>query len=214
MFIFATYYVLTKKVTIMKKLFLMMVMTAMSSMAFAYDFPVDANGNCVVKKEIPTSKSEADAYLAAKSWLNSQGFTQMNANNDIPNKSFSYNLTLNTKNSYNPFAGQFVENLVFTISFSTQGGVSTVKIENIQIQEIYGGFGVSNKINPITMKINELEAAKKAVAEAEANESLSKRDKKKIKKDNEDTIEDNTETLEKASDELNKRLEALATLLK
>lgn len=191
-----------------------MVMTAMSSMAFAYDFPVDANGNCVVKKEIPTSKSEADAYMAAKSWLNSQGFTQMNANNDITNKSFSYNLTLNTKNAYNPFAGQFIENLVFTMSFSTQGGVSIIKIENIQIQEIYGGYGTSNKINPITVKINELEAAKKALADADANESLSKKDKKKIKKDNEGIVKDNTETLDKASDELNKRLEALAALLK
>ncbi|MBP5776999.1 MAG: hypothetical protein J6W56_05545 [Prevotella sp.] len=198
----------------MKKLFLMMVMAAMSSMAFAYDFPIDENGNCVVKKSIPTSKSEADAYMAAKSWLNSQGFTQMNANSDVPNKSFSYNLTMNTKSSYNPFAGQFVENLVFTISFSTAGGNANVKIENIQIQEIYGGFGVSNKINPITMKITELENAKKAVADAEANESLSKKEKKKIKKDNEDIIEDNTETLEKASEELYKRLGALEALLK
>lgn len=90
-----------------------MVMAAMSSMAFAYDFPVDANGNCVIKKEYPTSKSETDAYLAVKSWMNSQNFNQMNANSDIPNKSLSYNVTLNTKSSYNPFAGQFVENLIF-----------------------------------------------------------------------------------------------------
>lgn len=190
-----------------------MVMAAMSSMAFAYDFPVDANGNCVIKKEYPTSKSETDAYLAVKSWMNSQNFNQMNANSDIPNKSLSYNVTLNTKSSYNPFAGQFVENLIFTFSYSKEGGNAVIKIENIQIQEIYGGFGMSNKVNPITTKINELETAKKAVADAEADLSLSKKEKKKIRKDNEDTIEDNEETLEKASDELYKRLGDLEAML-
>lgn len=198
----------------MKKLFLMMVMTAMSSMAFAYDFPVDANGNCVIQKEYPTSKSDGDAYLAAKSWMNSQNFTQMNPNSDVPNKSFCYNVTLNTKNAYNPFAGQFVENLVFTITYTKEGGKVLIKIENIQIQEIYGGFGVSNKTNPITMKINEIEVAKKAIADAEANESLSKRDRKKILKENEGTVKDNTETLDKASTELYQRLEKLEVMLK
>jgi hypothetical protein len=198
----------------MRKLFLMMVMTAMSSMAFAYDFPVDANGNCMIKKEYPTSKSDGDAYLAAKSWMNSQSFTQMNANSDVPNKSFSYNVTLNTKSAYNPFAGQFVENLVFTITYTKEGGKVLIKIENIQIQEIYAGFGARNKTNPITMKINEIEVAKKAIADAEANESLSKRDRKKILKENEETVKDNTETLDKASTELYQRLEKLEVMLK
>lgn len=198
----------------MRKLFLMMVMTAMSSMAFAYDFPVDANGNCVIKKEYPTSKSDGDAYLAVKSWMNSQSFIQMIPNSDVPNKSFSYNVTLNTKSSYNPFAGQFVENLVFTITYTKEGGKALIKIENIQIQEIYAGFGAKNKTNPITMKINEIEVAKKAIADAEGNESLSKRDKKKIIKENEGIVEDNTETLEKASTELYQRLEKLEVMLK
>lgn len=198
----------------MKKIFLMIIMAAMSSMAFAYDFPVDEYGNCVIKKEYPTSKSESDAYMAVKSWMNSQNFTQMSANSDVPNKSLSYNVTLNTKSAYNPFAGQFIENLVFTFSYLMEGGNAVIKIENVQIQEIYGGFGTSNKINPITVKINELEAAKKAVADAETNLSLSKKEKKRVRKDNEDTIEDNTETLEKASAELYKRLSNLEAMLR
>ncbi len=187
-------------------------MAALSTVAFAHDFVVE-NGTCTVAGEVATSKAPADAYTAAKGWLNSQGFTQIVPTTDNAGKSFGATVTLNTKSSYNPFAGQFFENLVFTITVDCQKGKATYKCENIQIQEVYAGYGVKNTINPIATKINELDAAKKAVADAENDAAMSKKDKKKILKENGNIIKDREETLNKATEALNKRIEALKAAL-
>ena len=198
----------------MKKLLVMVAMVAVSAMASAHIFVIDQYGACTIQEEVASSKNANDAYNAAKGWLNSQGFTQITPGADKAGQSFSATVTLNTKTEYNPFAGQFIENLMFTVTINCEKGKVTYKLENIQLQEIYGGYGVSNKINPIAQKVNEVAAAKKAVADAEASTTMSKKEKKKVKKDNEDIIENGDETLNKASEELTKRLDAIKNIVK
>lgn len=198
----------------MKKIFIVFAMTFVSTMAFAHIFEIDKNGGCTIQGEVASTKSANDAYNAAKVWLNAQGFTQITPGVDKAGETFTSTVTLNTKNAYNPFAGQFVENLLFSITINFNEGKVDYKLDNIQIQEIYGGYGTSNKVNSIAQKINELEAAKKAVAEAEASTTMPKKDKKKVIKDNKDTIENTEETLNKASEELTKRLNSLKDAVK
>ena len=193
----------------MKKLLVMLAMMAVTTVASAYDFELDQYGGCTIADKVQTSKSPAEAYGAAKGWLNSQGFSAMNPGADKAGEMFSSTVTMNTKTAYNPFAGQFIENLVFTITVTCEQGAVSFKLENIQLQEIYGGYGMSNKLNPIGKLVKEVADAKKAVADAQASTTLSKKEKKKIAKENKDTIENGEETLTKAKTELNMRLEAL-----
>lgn len=198
----------------MKKLFVVLAMTFVSTMAFAHIFEINQYGGCTIQDEVTSSKSANDAYNAAKVWLNAQGFTQITPGVDKAGETFTSTVTLNTKSSYSPFAGQFVENLLFTITINFQDGKVDYKVDNLQIQEIYAGYGSNNKVNAIAQKINELEAAKKAVAEAEANATMPKKDKKKVIKDNKDVIDNTEETLNKASEELAKRLSNLKNAVK
>ena len=198
----------------MKKLLVLVAMMAVTAVASAYDFVPNEYGACTISDEVSTSKSVADAYNAAKGWLNSQGFAAMTVGADKPGEMFNYTVTLNTKNSYNPFAGQFVENLIFTITVNFEQGKVAFKLENIQIQEIYGGYGTSNKTTAIGQFVNNVNNAKKAVADAQASTTMTKKEKKKIAKENEDIIENGEETINKARTELNNRLEILKNAIR
>ena len=102
----------------MKKLLVMLAMMAVTTVASAYDFELDQYGGCTIADKVQTSKSPADAYGAAKGWLNSQGFSAMTPGADKAGEMFSSTVTMNTKTAYNPFAGQFIENLVYSIALA------------------------------------------------------------------------------------------------
>lgn len=110
----------------MKKLFAVLAMAFVSTMAFAHIFVVDQYGGCSIQEEVTSAKSPTDAYNAAKVWLNSQGFMQITPGADKPGETFTSTVTLNTKSAYNPFAGQFIENLLFTITINFKQGKVTI----------------------------------------------------------------------------------------
>lgn len=193
----------------MKKFIIsLLVLTAvMPVCAQKYDFPIDEDGICTFSGTIENSRSQKDNYSAAKRWCNNQGFTSVMPVTDTPSESFSLNIAFIYSQKVNPFAGAFVEALIFELQVEAKDNALTYAFKNLQIQETYGGWGSSNKINPIQYKLEELEDAQKRLADAQNNPSLSKKERKDIVGDAEDDIDDVNKTLEKAYKEFKEKLD-------
>lgn len=187
------------------------IMMACISYAQSYSFPKNADGVVEVTETLTTSNDEQTNFSKVKNWINSQGFSQMNVIQEQTNSSLAYSVTKNTKSTYNPFAGQFIENLIFNFSVTVNGNDVTYTMNNMQIQETYAGFGMNNKISTVDDMIKKYEDAKKAIADAQAagNKKLAK----SLKKENKDILEDIPETLENASGEISKMCQNLKTTL-
>ncbi|MDD4141701.1 MAG: hypothetical protein PHR20_02755 [Bacteroidales bacterium] len=82
------------------------------------------------------------------------------------------------------------------------------------MQEVYAGYGTKNTINPIANKVQSYEKAKTDIANAEANEELSKKERKNIINEAEEIVEEAQESLGKAGEELQNRISKLHELLK
>lgn len=188
----------------MKKMFLSLlaVMFACSVHAQDFGFPVNEFGESVVMGSVKTSHDAKYNAQVIRAWTGNQGFSVCNQISEEPGKSITYNIVKNTKSSYNPFAGQFVENLVFNLVVKFNGENVDYEFRNIQIQEIYAGFGASNKTNSVAQFIENVKNAKAAIEAAQ--QSGDKKALKKAKKEHEDTIENGTETLQKAWGEFQK----------
>ena len=176
-----------------------------------YNFPIE-NGTVVITETLANNNDEVTNFQKVKTWINGQGFKNIAVNQEETNKRLSYLLTKNTKNSYNPFAGQFIEDLIINFTLYVEGNTVTYAFQNMQIQETYAGYGVNNKITPLVEMLNNVQAAEQAVADA--IDSGDKKAAKKAKKENEDIIENGNETLEKASKEITQMQNALRSLLK
>lgn len=197
----------------MKKALLTMLAIMLACVAFAenYSFPKNADGVTEITETLTTSNDEQTNFAKVKNWINSQGFSQMNVIQEQTNSTLTYSVTKNTKSSYNVFAGQFIENLIFNITVTVSGNDVTYTMNNMQIQETYAGFGINNKITPLDEMIKKYEDVKNAIEEAQA--SGDKKRAKSLKKENEDILENIPETLEKASNEVIKMRQALKTSL-
>ena len=193
----------------MKKFLFSMLMLALVAPVCAqnYNFPINEAGECVFSGTVSNSNSKSDNYNKAKAWCNNQGFTAMNIISDTPSEAYTMNIGYIITQKYNPFAGAFVENLIFDMHVEVADNQVTYSFRNMQIQEVYGGWGTSNKINTIKAKMDLIVDAKKKIEEANNNESLSKKERKKIVGDAEGDIKNAEETLEKAYKEFNEKLD-------
>lgn len=161
-----------------------------------YKFPIDQKGACIVTKTITNNNDAATNFAKVKNWINNQKFKNISVNQENTGISLNYTITKNTKNTYNPFAGVFSEDLIFSFEVMVEGNMVTYTFQNFQIQETYAGYGNNNKITPLEAMISKVQNAEKEVADAVA--SGDKKKAKKLRKENEDIIEDGNETLENA----------------
>ena len=197
----------------MKKVFFTLVamVMVMTASAQKYNLPINEYGDCVFIDNYTNSSEASLNYMKVKTWVNNQGFKTMTLTRDEKDKAVAYTVTKNTKSSYNPFAGQFTEDLIINLTFEFEGNSVKCTFQNMQIQEFYAGYGTNNKLTSVPQMIQNLQAAEKAVADAEA--SGDKKAAKKVKKENKDLIENSTETLVKASTEIENMRNNLRTLL-
>lgn len=186
---------------------LFMALFAMVGNAQEYGFPLNEYGDPVVKGTIKTESGAGVNSGQIKAWVSSGGFSSAILAKEEAKKQLIYNLCKNTKSAYNPFAGQFTENLLFTLDITFDENDVNYELTNLQIQEIYAGFGSNVRVTGVAEMIQNVKTAKQAIADAE--KTGDKKLIKKAKKENEKLIENNTETLLKAWDELQKLLERL-----
>ncbi|MDD4141708.1 MAG: hypothetical protein PHR20_02790 [Bacteroidales bacterium] len=176
-------------------------------------FKLNESGECVITEAIDNSLSQAECYQKAKEWLNSSDMNFAIVS-DQKDQSINFSAAFNSASSYNPFAGSFAENLLFNCTIECKDNSLSYRIYDVQMQEIYAGYGTKNTVNPISNKIQLLEKAKTDIANAETNDELSKKERKNIINDSEEIIEEAQESLEKASEELQNRITKLHELLK
>lgn len=198
----------------MKKMMLALVamVLAVAANAQKYNLPLNEAGDIVFAETLQGSGDAAANFTKVKTWINTQGFKNIAVNQEETGKKLNYLLTKNTKTSYNPFAGQFIEDLIINFVAEFDGNNVKYSLQNIQLQEQYAGYGVNNKINPLASRLKEVQAAEKAIADAQA--AGDKKAAKKLKKEHEDLIENGNETLEKASTEIQNLLTSLRSTLK
>lgn len=197
----------------MKKILFSVVAMMMTCLSYAqsWNFPTDANGNVEFSDEYTTSGDASSNFAKVKNWINGLGCSNMSVVQENTNNNLTYTLTKNTKSSYNPFAGQFTENLIFSFSVTVDGNKVSVKYSNIQIQEIYAGYGVRNKITALGDMVKKYTELNKQINDATA--AGDKKAAKKLKKENEDYLENTPETLENASEQMTKMRNSLKVTL-
>lgn len=193
----------------MKKLFLTLALAVIAVVANAqkYNFPLNERGEVVITEKIQSNSGASTNFQKVKNWLNSQTLSNISVNSENPDKDLSYVLTKNTKSRYNPFAGQFTENLIFLFKAEVTDAEVIYTIANMQIQDIYMGYGANTKMKPLNQMVQQVQTIEKQIAEAEA--AGDKKAVKALKKEHKDYLEDCNDSLEKAYSELYKMLSAL-----
>lgn len=184
----------------LKKIVLVLIICLSFFRAFSvgWNFPVH-DGIVSFEGVLNNTQDESYNYQLFKNWLDAQGFLDLVLISDVSDSVVSYKVTCNTKSSLNLFAGQFTENLIFTISITFIGSTIHYQFSDFFIQEIYLGYWARNKITSLPEFIAKVEKADRIISEAKADKSLSRRERNDIIDDQEDMLENGSETLEKAS---------------
>lgn len=193
----------------MKKLILSIALAVIAVIANAqrFNFPINDRGEVVITETIKSGAGASANFQKVKTWLNTQTFSNISVNSENVDKNLSYVLTKNTKSRYNPFAGQFTENLIFLLNVEVSDAEVVYTLTNMQVQEIYMGYGANTKMKPLSQIVQQVQTIEKQMADAQA--AGDKKAMKALKKQYKDDLEDLGDTLEKISEELNKMLSAL-----
>lgn len=193
----------------MKKFILSIALAVIAVIANAqrFNFPINDRGEVVITETIKSGAGASANFQKVKTWLNTQTFSNISVNSENVDKNLSYVLTKNTKSRYNPFAGQFTENLIFLLNVEVSDAEVVYTLTNMQVQEIYMGYGANTKMKPLSQIVQQVQTIEKQMADAQA--AGDKKAMKALKKQYKDDLEDLSDTLEKISEELNKMLSAL-----
>lgn len=166
-----------------------------------------------VSGEIPTSLDKAAALEKIKNWALGVSVGSQ-AIQDPSTGTITVAGALQTKSTYNPFAGMFTETLGFAFIINIDPGVVKYEVTNFTLMKLYAGYGTNNKTMALSDIIDQLAAAKETIKTAESSTTMSKKERKKAIEDAKDIIEDNTESLKKAQGELEKLIDGLKAKLK
>lgn len=199
----------------MKKLISIMTLLLLVCFAQAQDnsFFQSKPSGVTVSGEIPTSLDKAAVLEKIKNWALGVSVGSQ-AVQDPTSGAITVSGALQTKSSYNPFAGTFTETLGFMFIINIDPGVVKYEVTNFTLMKFYAGYGTNNKTMALSDIIDQLAAAKETIKTAESSTTMSKKERKKAIEDAEDTIEDNTESLKKAQGELEKLIDGLKAKLK
>lgn len=182
-----------KKLSNMKKLFTLALVALMALPMMAgktekeWNFSLNEDGECVVRIELPTSKSNVEAMKAAKAAINKQSYEDRATITNEPEMAV-YEFTKNTKRRYNPFAGMFNESMRFKATVSAENGIVVLVLTDWLLINKYEGYGSRTTSETFSERISTYYEAENGIKDG----SLKGKDKKEA-----------AEKMEEVSDSLN-----------
>jgi hypothetical protein len=194
----------------MKKIALLILSTALCLSALAsekksWNFTNNDEGECVINYTIPTSKDQVAAIKATKVAINKLTLNtrQLTASTD---STLTYHLVKNTKVRYNPFAGNFTEDMSINLFVSYSNGNINLYITEPTVICSYSGYGSNTTSKSFATRIDEYYSNEEKI-----NNKETKKKERKALLDEQENI--NSE-LNMCQEELNKIIESIKSSIK
>lgn len=182
-----------------------------------WNFENNEEGRCVVELNIPTEKDAKTVLQTiqrnlSKSFVSNNSGSTVTVTGSYSSASFkelieendstvTYKLFKNTKNMFNPFAGNFSENLQCFVTATVKDNNVNIIFEDFTIVFRYLGYGAKEEIKSFEDRINQYNENIEKIN----NPSTKKKDRKKLI----DEQEDINDELNRSQEELNKIIDMI-----
>ena len=120
----------------------------------SWNFTNNEDGECVIDVVIPTEKDQAAAIKAVKVAINKITLSARTLLSST-DSTLVYNLTKNTKIRYNPFAGNFTEDMAFNLLVTYSENSIKLHITEPTIICGYSGYGSNVTSKSFAARIDE-----------------------------------------------------------
>lgn len=166
----------------------------------SWNFTNNEDGECVIDVVIPTEKDQAAAIKAVKVAINKITLSARTLLSST-DSTLVYNLTKNTKIRYNPFAGNFTEDMAFNLLVTYSENNIKLHITEPTIICGYSGYGSNVTSKSFAARIDEYNSYQEKLNSG----SIKSKEKKEIKNE----IKNINGELNMCQEELNKMLDTI-----
>ena len=166
----------------------------------SWNFTNNEDGECVIDVVIPTEKDQASAIKAVKVAINKITLSARTLLSST-DSTLVYNLTKNTKIRYNPFAGNFTEDMAFNLLVTYSENSIKLHITEPTIICGYSGYGSNVTSKSFAARIDEYNSYQEKLNGG----SIKSKEKKEIKNE----IKNINGELNMCQEELNKMLDTI-----
>lgn len=166
----------------------------------SWNFTNNEDGECVIDVVIPTEKDQVSAIKAVKVAINKITLSGRNLLNST-DSTLVYQLTKNTKMRYNPFAGNFTEDMAFNLLVTYSDNSIKLHITEPTVVCGYSGYGSNVTSKSFAGRIDEYNMYQEKLN----NGSAKGKEKKQIKNE----IKNINSELNMCQEELNKMLDII-----
>lgn len=165
-----------------------------------WNFTNNEDGECVIDVVIPTEKDQATAIKAVKATINKITLSGRNLLGST-DSTLVYHLTKNTKMRYNPFAGNFTEDMAFNLLVTYSEHSIKLHITEPTVVCGYSGYGSKVTSKSFASRIDEYNTYQEKLNDS----SVKSKEKKEIKSE----IKNINGELNMCQEEFNKMLETI-----
>jgi small-conductance mechanosensitive channel len=165
-----------------------------------WNFTNNEDGECVIDVVIPTEKDQATAIKAVKATINKITLSGRNLLGST-DSTLVYHLTKNTKMRYNPFAGNFTEDMAFNLLVTYSENSIKLHITEPTVVCGYSGYGSKVTSKSFASRIDEFNTYQEKLNDS----SVKSKEKKEIKSE----IKNINGELNMCQEEFNKMLETI-----
>lgn len=165
-----------------------------------WNFTNNEDGECVIDVVIPTEKDQATAIKAVKATINKITLSGRNLLGST-DSTLVYHLTKNTKMRYNPFAGNFTEDMAFNLLVTYSENNIKLHITEPTVVCGYSGYGSKVTSKSFASRIDEYNTYQEKLNDS----SVKSKEKKEIKSE----IKNINGELNMCQEEFNKMLETI-----
>ncbi len=146
----------------------------------SWNFTNNEDGECVIDIVIPTEKDQASALKAIKVAINKITLTARNLVSST-DSTLSYQLSKNTKMRYNPFAGNFTEDMAFNLLVTYSENSIKLHVTEPTIICSYSGYGSNVTSKSFAARIDDYNIYQEKLSNGSAKGKEKKECKEEIK---------------------------------
>lgn len=173
---------------------------------FNYDFPKDDEGEPFITGTIAYDCGAETAVKRITSYINST-FEKVSIDDAARTISIK-GAEINAKFSYNPFAGEFSDNIIFDLTITWPGNGTkefTYTLSNLRVHSTAKGFANYDNNDPLRQVLRKYDRAKERLNDG----SLNKKEKKEAINEEKDLGETLSKIVETLNEQVHKITESL-----
>ncbi|MDR2010655.1 MAG: DUF4468 domain-containing protein [Bacteroidales bacterium] len=192
-------------------LIIFIILLATISNAQDFTFPLNEKGKVEFSETVQSDKSQKELFEITKDWVIavSSNYKDVVVDEDKEEGYITLKGGMQLSYSFNPFAGQFYNNMSLVMKIKCSDNQYTYTIRNISITTTYVGYGMNNTTCDLSEINKKYDDAKSEIPLVQNNPDLSKKAKKKKIEELEEIIDDNKETLEKVHENVTGLIKSL-----